>query len=245
MDFFVMFSSIAGIFGSRGQSNYAAGNTFQDSLARYRVSIGERGSALDLGVFLSAGILSENIDLRERFNTYSAFNSISESKLFALLEYYCSTIGQHCTPLHCQAVIGIGISPSLRERGIDMAYWLRNASFRHIIIGETAAAQVEQVNFQRLFAAASTRAEAGKVVTNALMKKLAKTMSVDQEELDASKPLHTYGVDSLVAVEQRSWVLTEPHADIAIFDIVGGVTIATIGELAAAKSKYRKVEWIY
>ncbi|KAL3473275.1 KR domain-containing protein [Aspergillus californicus] len=61
MDFFAMFSSIPGIFGNRGQSNYAAGNTFLDALARYRVAIGEKGSSIDLGMVFSAALwLNQN-----------------------------------------------------------------------------------------------------------------------------------------------------------------------------------------
>ncbi|KAI0909849.1 KR domain-containing protein [Ustulina deusta] len=40
LDFFVLFSSPAGTISSQGQSNYAAGNTFQDKLAAYRLARG-------------------------------------------------------------------------------------------------------------------------------------------------------------------------------------------------------------
>jgi aryl carrier-like protein len=130
-----------------------------------------------------------------------------------------------------------------------MAYWLKKASFRQVILGkiqdEPGAVEAEQVNFQGLFAAASSLEEAGKAVTEALVKKLAKTLSLTQEELDPNKPMHSYGVDSLVAVELRNWFSKEPRADVAIFDILGGATISTVAVMAAAKSKYRKSEWTY
>ena len=60
MDFFILLSSIVGIVGGAGQASYAAGNAFQDVLARYRVSIGEKGVSLDLGMMVGEGAVAED-----------------------------------------------------------------------------------------------------------------------------------------------------------------------------------------
>lgn len=49
LDFFIMFSSIAGIVGNPGQSNYNAGNSYQDAFCHYRRSLGLTACTIDVG----------------------------------------------------------------------------------------------------------------------------------------------------------------------------------------------------
>ena len=44
------------------------------------------------------------------------------------------------------------------------------------------------------------------IVTLSLTHKLARTISIPALDIDVAKPLHSYGVDSLVAVELRNWL---------------------------------------
>ncbi|XP_045209328.2 uncharacterized protein LOC123561167 [Mercenaria mercenaria] len=68
LDFFVVHSSIVAIFGNPGQCNYAAGNSFQDSFAHYRRSLGLCGQSINWST-LSLGMAAENKEMEKNFKS--------------------------------------------------------------------------------------------------------------------------------------------------------------------------------
>ncbi|MFC4534993.1 SDR family NAD(P)-dependent oxidoreductase [Sphaerisporangium dianthi] len=59
IEHFVMFSSLAGLFGSPGQGAYAAGNTFLDALAVLRAGRGLPAQSIDWGTWAGSGLAVE------------------------------------------------------------------------------------------------------------------------------------------------------------------------------------------
>ncbi|KAM7184266.1 KR domain containing protein [Rhypophila sp. PSN 637] len=92
---------------------------------------------------------------------------------------------------------------------------------------------------------AASISEAAEVAGEALVQRITSLLGagnvaggdkLDHRDLGAwQKPLHSYGIDSLSAIEIRSWVARVFDVDLAVFDILGGATVASCAMTIAAK----------
>ena len=92
------------------------------------------------------------------------------------------------------------------------------------------------------FRVAESLSEATSIVTDALIKKLSKILVLSSEkEVDANRAMASYGIDSLIAVEIRNWFSSELNVDMAIFNLLGGTTIAAVAAMAAGKGFSKRI----
>jgi hypothetical protein len=242
LDFFIMLSSISSIMGNRGQANYAAANGFMDALAHHRMSRGEKATSLNLGFFLSNGLVAQSSSLNDRYTSNMPFVPVTEAELHALLSLYCDPCGPRSNEEGCQIIMGVTSPRDVYKRNPDAIYWLEKPAFRQILATDHAESfeggthdQPSKGQTVKSLSSADSVEAAGSIVTGLLISKLSKTLGVPKEDMHGERPLHSYGVDSLVAVELRNWFFKELDVDVAIFDLLGGTTIAAVGTLAAGK----------
>ncbi len=86
LDFFVLFSSAAGLLGSTGQSNYAAANTFLDALALHRRAQGLAAQSLAWGAWLDGGLAAALNDAQQTRLARQGILWMSPSDGIALFE---------------------------------------------------------------------------------------------------------------------------------------------------------------
>lgn len=249
MDFFVMLSSSAGIVGSRGQGNYSAGNAYQDALAHYRVSMNLPAASIDLGMILGVGYVAESSSETNKTQQTSVVDNlkslglvgIREEEFLSILAAAITSFGKTNTNIPCQVITGISTGGMMRQNGVlEDPYWFTDARFSHLKLMDTRTSFKESDStgppLQRLLSETTSIAAAATIICDAIAARLAKSMRVPLEDLDPSKPVNAYGVDSLIAVELRNFIFREIKADMSIFDILSSIPLATLSSKIAASS---------
>jgi len=240
MDFFILLSSQAGILGSHGQSNYAAGNAFQDELAQHRVRHGEKAVAIDLGPVSNVGYVANNQDV---MNTALklGMEEITEAEILTLLEHHCIPGAAPLQPLNAQIVTPIILPAILKARDIAEPAWLSKPMLRHlhhvsVEVQLTSDGAKPKQSWELLLRAATSYAEAEDIVREAVRKHLADLLAISIDDVDVRKPVHSYGVDSLVAVELQNWFLKSIGAKVSILELLGSSTIISLIQYIVRKS---------
>ena len=96
----------------------------------------------------------------------------------------------------------------------------------------------DAVDYEKLLGKAESSAAAEAVVCEGLVQKLCRTLMIEAEAVDTAKPLHGYGVDSLVAVELCSWYAKGMGAEVAVFDIMGSGSSRGLAGVVAGNDKF-------
>lgn len=249
LDFFVMLASVYGIFGGPGQANYSAASTFQDALAVHRVSLGQKAVSIDLGMMVEDGYVADNAEVLDRQRRFGQFVDIRREQLLALLDYYCDPGLPVLPPDQSQVLVGFRTAEAIRAQGIDVHHALFRPMFRELFLSEDGkdphtklpSSEVQGVasGNTTALALAPSDEEADTLVIQWSRSKIAQVLGVEVDEIDGSKPAHSYGVDSLVAIDLRQWFTKEVGADVHVFTLLGNKPLDDVAREAAKASQFR------
>lgn len=240
-----MLSSATGILGNRSQANYAAGNTYQDSLARYRISQNLPATSVDVGTVLSVGYVAEH---RENMTTLAnVLEVIREDEIHTLLEYVIDPRSKREPGQErAQLVVGLTTAEYLRQRGVPPLTYLSYPLFTHLNATSVSHrhAEGEDPAYLAVIALphATNKEEAASIVRDGIRHKLASLLAIPVDNIDPNKSVSSNGVDSLVAMEFRTWLVKDLGAEVPLLDIMGTESLATISEKVAAVSKLVRLE---
>lgn len=237
LDFFIMLSSIVGIVGNSSQANYGAGSSFLDALAHHCRSLGLSAVCIDLGIIDSVGYVAENEAVAKRFARLG-HDFISEEKMVGLIQLAIANGRQNRRPE--QIVTG------LNTRELE-ASWIQDSKFSILrssrLSGASSAshgrrgANAPKSSLQDHLSAVKSVEDATTVICEAIISKLANNLMVSDVDIDPEQPISACGVDSLVAVELRNWLLGQTTAEISVIDVLQSKSIVALSQGVARKSK--------
>jgi acyl carrier protein len=231
LDFFVALSSAAGAVGNRGQAAYSAANTFLNALVQYRISLGLPASCLDLTAVSDAGYLAENAAAAAEVSRNLGSDSICEAEVLALLG---AAIQGKMTGCSGHAITGMRITT-------PPPFWTNDAKFKHLRqtyeISQAANTQAASVSFNAQLRAAASLEDAEGVVRRGLLHKLPSVLMLEEEDMDVTRSLSAYALDSLVAIEVRNYITREFEANLQVLELLSSGSIETLAKAICVKSK--------
>lgn len=228
LDFFILFSSFSSIVGNRGQTNYLAANLYMATIAAQRRSRGLAASVMHIGLILGLGVVFQT-GLYESTMKKLNLMPISEP---AFLDMFaeCVIVGRPDSGYSNDFITGLGrLSARADARN---PFYATNVRFsHHFVIGEeeqSLSTSNSSASLKERLAAANNTEERSDIIQDSFISKLERILQTSREHIHTSQPLLALGVDSLMAVEVRSWFLSELEVDVPVLKVLGGASIADL-----------------
>ncbi|WDK22652.1 beta-ketoacyl synthase domain-containing protein [Colletotrichum graminicola] len=228
LEFFILFSSLSRVIGNPGQSNYAAANMFMASLASQRRARRVSASVIDIAMLVGFGWMWRNAgEILEAQMKAAAYMSISEPEFHTIMAESIEA-GRADKGLHPELHTGLAMS--------NTASWKRFPRFSHFVPSESQAITSTGVgsepdkNVSQHIADAKSDEEVLTTIETAFSRKLGSVLQLADtgSPMDPKTALLSLGIDSLVAVELRSWFLKELAVDVPTLRILSDASIADI-----------------
>lgn len=239
LDFFVFFSSMTGVIGNMGQSNYTAANTFMCALARQRRNKGLAASVINIGVIIGVGYVTREVSHADQKNLrrggYMWMSERDFHQIFA------------------EAVVAgrpdSGIDPELSTglRRIDpedpyQPIWYNNPIFSKCILQKVTSTAHETStstgpSIKVRLQTAKNHTQIASIIQDCFVIQLRILLGVAADDGSARQTMpdsrtDELGIDSLIAVEIRSWFLKNLNINVPVLKILSGVTIRDLTQFA-------------
>ncbi|TLS21198.1 uncharacterized protein PpBr36_10632 [Pyricularia pennisetigena] len=225
LDWFIFFSSMAYVTGNRGQSVYAAANAFMAALARRRREEGLAASVINIGAIMGSGYVSRELSIQQQ----AVLRDVGHTWMSE----------QDFHEIFAEGVLAS--DPSLPAPKAEMSTGMRlNADkwatyplFQHLVTktngdleaGAGGAAKSTKAAVKTLLAKAKTKDEVWEIIKDGFVRKLQVALQASPNKDMLGLTADELGIDSLVAVDVRSWFLKELGIDVPVLTILNSPSV--------------------
>ena len=244
LDFFILTSSTSGTLGTPGQSNYAAGNSYLDLLARHRSKLGKPTTSIVLPMVLGVGYVAEHPEIEAALKRKGIYG-IEEDHL---LEAFEAAMRPRSRDEAIDHII-VGLDPAELSKSIQASettdgFWIEDTRFRALLhtvasAGNTSQAEGAGASTISRIKSTSSMSEAVSYVSEHFTHKLSRLLLVDLSAFDnPTASIASYGLDSMIGAELRNWIFKEYQLDIPFQQLLGASY--TIDKLAQQVCTHHK-----
>lgn len=236
LDFFITLSSISGAVGNPGQSNYGAANAFQDAfVTSHDRTYGTRYVSLDLPIVgetkAVTNLQSQNHDFQHKGGILFNIDEIPQ-----LMEYAMDSSIDLGRPFW-HALMGFD-RQSIAQGSGD---YIWTAVYRTIPQLQASEAEVGQGGVKRdieaLLRNAESLEDAVQVIAETTHEKFIAFLNLDAEDVNMNQPLSSFGLDSLVSIELKNWMVRTFKVTLQAAELSNAPSMIHLAELLASRSK--------
>lgn len=224
------------MIASATQASYCAANSFQDAFARYRLSQGLPAQSMAFGLILEVGLAAHRPDIQQSSQRNGLYGT-GESEFLRLLEasFVPQPVGDEwqSDPL-AQAHLLTGLEASklvdAYQNGTAADFhWSTDARFGNLL------QRIDDLSYSRSIVKKSltvseeidtvTLSERRELVMQRILYRLAKLLFLPVDEIDATRAVSHYGMDSMIAAELRNWLMKTFQTDISFLELLNPQTL--------------------
>lgn len=236
LDFFLLTSSVSGSVGTATESNYCAANHFLDRFARYRRARNQTAISVGLGMISEVGYLHENPEIEELL-LRKGIQPLDEGELLQIIDIGLSRTPStgDCSfadPLAAAHIL-TGLEPialkNLRSKGFDVSNPTMSDPRAALLArsiegldGKSSSQSLGSVSteLQQALDKAQEGTPVGDTIAVLVTTKFCNMILVPLERLNVASPLSTYGMDSMLAADFRSWLWRVFKVDVPFLDLL-------------------------
>jgi acyl transferase domain-containing protein/acyl-CoA synthetase (AMP-forming)/AMP-acid ligase II/pimeloyl-ACP methyl ester carboxylesterase len=184
LDYFILFSSIASLIGSAGQSNYAAANSFLDALSIYRQSLNLSCLTINWGAWANAGMAAEKgfklqgMELIQSEAGWQIFDSLLDSSFTQ-----------------------VGVFTADWQVLSQQLTYFRESSYFQELVGEVTGKNLEIASIFSQLKQIDSKEARESLLQKYLCNSLAQILQIEPQDIAPNDSLMDLGMDSLMVME--------------------------------------------